>query len=167
MEELDNFSLNYLQGSNNNDDVSFWPNENIPNLYEDVHFLFPIWDEENVMNNFPSVWEQDATEITKKKLQASFHFEKMKTDICLNDASEDCLFIFPDNGSQQIPEPENKEIMETEVKEKEIFDTQPMTVADQIKQSSIESFGFSNPVWYENKKRFSKKYDRGKDLFFC
>ena len=42
MEELDNFSLNYLQGFNNNDDSSFLLNENIHNLHEDDDLLFPI-----------------------------------------------------------------------------------------------------------------------------
>ena len=164
MEELDNFSLNYLQGFNNNDDVSFLLNENIHNLYEDDDLLFPIWDEENVMNDFPSVWEQDATETTKKKLQASSHFEKMKTDICLNDAFEESLFNFSNNVSSKIPEPEKEEAMDSEIQEGEFTETELMTVTELTKQSTTENSQFINPVKNEKRKRFSKKYDKGKDF---
>ena len=87
----------------------------------------------------------------------------MKTDVCLNDDSEDCLFIFPINGSQQLSEHEKKEAKDTGVKETRNIDTEPMTGTEQTKQSSTETFEFSNPVLNQNNKRFSKKYDKGRD----
>ena len=171
MEELDKFSYEYFQ-------------EDLLSLHQQDNFLWLKGLEDvNLMNGFPSVWELDTTVAIKRKLEASSQLEKVKTEMSLNlnhnEFSFNTLKIEPENDWWPFIQKQSEEdtikdevssnedsIEKSEdlLKLKETFRTRKK----KINQEEVKETVFTNPVNYDKRERFSKKYDKGNDSFqYC
>ena len=166
MEELDKFSYEYFQ-------------EDLLSLHQQDSFLWLQGLEDvNLMNGFPSVWELDTTVAIKKKLEASSQLEKVKTEMSLNlnhnEFSFNTLKIEPENDWWLFIHKQSKEdtikneviLNEDSIEKSGDFPKTKRTFRvrrKKIKDEEVKETAFNNPVNYDKRERFSKKYDKGKD----
>ena len=145
MDEFNNFDFECLQ-----DDLCHF------NKQED---LFSQLDQgKNLMNDFPSICEIDTTEAVKKKLENHSHQDKIKSELSLSPESDDPYLmngeVTPeDESSLFVVQNKNEKPQEEEVEKNK--ETDACTL-------EAEELHFRNPVNYQKKERFSKKYDKGK-----
>ena len=165
MEELDQFSYEYFQ-------------EDLLSLHQPDSFLsLQGLEDVNLMNGFPSVWELDTTIAIKKKLEASSQLDKINTDMSLNlnqnEFSLSTLKVEPENDwwvfvpEQSKEDTVNDEVIPNEdfIQKSEDLTKSKRTVRTRKKKIEVEDLKetvFNNPVNYDKRERFSKKYDKGK-----
>ena len=165
MEELDQFSYEYFQ-------------EDILSLHQQDSFIsLQGLEDVNFMNGFPSVWELDTTVAIKKKLEDSSQLDKINTVMSLNlnqnEFSLSTLKVEPENDwwmfvhKQSKDDPISDEVIPNEdfIKKPEDLTNNKRTVRTRKKKIEVEDLketAFNNPVNYDKRERFSKKYDKGK-----